>query len=103
MAHAKRWKVYLVRCADGTFYCGITNDLARRVREHNEGKAGAKYTRARRPVTLAYAETRATKGAALAREYAVKRLTRAEKACLVRTARAGASPHAGRRRRAEQV
>ncbi len=44
--------VYMLRCSDGTFYTGITNDLARRLREHNTSKRGAKYTRARRPVKL---------------------------------------------------
>jgi putative endonuclease len=100
MARTKRWKVYLVRCADGTLYCGVTTDLARRVKEHNEGKAGAKYTRSRRPVKLAYAEPAATRSAALVREYAVKRLPRAGKARLARGAR---SPHVLKRGRAKRV
>ena len=51
------WFVYLVKCADGTFYTGVTTDLVRRVRQHNgEIVGGANYTRARRPVALAWCE-----------------------------------------------
>ncbi len=49
---AEDWGVYLLRCADGTMYCGVTTDIIRRLHAHNAGKAGARYTRARRPVTL---------------------------------------------------
>ncbi len=73
---------YLVQCADGTFYCGWTNDLDARVRAHNEGK-GAKYTKSRRPVRLVYYETFGTKAEAMRREAAIKRLSRAEKEKLV--------------------
>ncbi|HVW71785.1 MAG TPA: GIY-YIG nuclease family protein [Candidatus Paceibacterota bacterium] len=76
--------VYLLKCADGTLYAGYTNDLARRVRAHNEGKSGAKYTRSRRPVALAYSERFRTVGKALSREAAIKRMTRAEKLRLLR-------------------
>ena len=48
------WFVYILECADGSLYTGITTDLERRVSEHNEGKLGARYTRARRPVKLRY-------------------------------------------------
>ncbi|MCG8531349.1 MAG: GIY-YIG nuclease family protein [Desulfovibrionales bacterium] len=51
MSKSKRWVVYLVTCADGSLYCGITTDMDRRLGEHNSGK-GAKYTRSRRPVSL---------------------------------------------------
>lgn len=70
--------VYLLRCGDGSLYCGSTNDLGARIAAHNAGK-GAKYTRSRLPVTLAYFERAADKSAALKREYAVKRLPRAKK------------------------
>ena len=70
--------VYLLRCVDGSLYCGSTNDLGARIVAHNAGK-GAKYTRSRLPVTLAYFERAADKSAALKREYAVKRLPRAKK------------------------
>ena len=49
---SKFWYVYLLRCADNSLYCGITTDINRRLREHNETKKGAKYTRSRRPVTV---------------------------------------------------
>lgn len=73
---------YLLRCADGTYYCGWTNDLDKRVAVHNSGK-GAKYTKTRRPVELVYYETFETKQEAMSREYHIKRLTRAEKEELV--------------------
>lgn len=73
------WQVYLLRCADGTFYTGITTDLARRLGEHNGGAAGARYTRARRPVVLAWSEPAADRAAASRREYVVRRLPRAAK------------------------
>lgn len=74
--------VYILRCADGTLYTGWTNDLSARVRTHQAGK-GAKYTRARLPVALAYYEMLPDKSAALRREATIKRLTRAEKLCLI--------------------
>ena len=73
---------YLLRCSDGTYYCGWTNDLDKRVAAHNSGK-GAKYTKTRRPVELVYYETFETKQEAMSREYHIKRLTRAEKEELV--------------------
>jgi len=76
--------VSILKCADGTLYTGYTNDLARRVRAHNSGKAGAKYTRSRRPVALVHSEHFRTPGKALSREAAIKRLSRTEKQALVR-------------------
>ncbi|WP_346927469.1 TIGR02453 family protein [uncultured Arthrobacter sp.] len=73
-----RWTVYLLRCADGSLYTGIATDPGRRIEEHNAGR-GAAYTRARRPVTLAYQESAPDRPAALRREWALKQLTRAEK------------------------
>ena len=72
---------YLVRCADGSLYCGWTNRLEERVRAHNEGK-GAKYTKSRRPVELVYYEAFATKEEAMRREAAIKQMTRKEKKAL---------------------
>ena len=69
--------VYILRCADGTLYTGITNDLPRRLAAHNAGR-GAKYTRGRGPVELVYREACPDKSAALRRERAVKALRRAE-------------------------
>ncbi len=76
------WCAYLVRCADGSLYAGATNDLALRVARHDAGK-GAAYTRSRRPVRLAWFEPAADRSAALQREAALKRLSRAEKLVLV--------------------
>ena len=74
---------YIVKCSDGTFYTGWTNDLTRRMEAHNQGR-GAKYTKARRPVTLIYYETFEKKEEAMKREYAIKRLSRKEKEELIR-------------------
>ncbi len=74
--------VYLVKCADNTFYCGYTNDLTKRIEIHNTGKNGAKYTKIRRPVTLEYFEEYKTLSEALKREYAIKKLSRVEKSLL---------------------
>lgn len=74
--------VYILRCADGTLYTGITNDIDRRVAVHNSGK-GAKYTRSRTPVEVLYRENCADKSAALQREREIKRMTRAAKLKLI--------------------
>jgi len=79
------WHVYIVRCADDTLYTGIARDLARRVAEHNAGKAAARYTRSRRPVVLVYCEPAASRSAAAKREYEIKRLGREEKQALLDT------------------
>jgi len=76
--------VYLLKCSDGTLYAGSTIDLAKRLREHNGGKAGAKYTRVRRPVTLVYKEKCKTLALARAREAEMKRMKRSEKLALVK-------------------
>ena len=75
--------VYILRCADGTFYTGWTTDPDRRLEVHNAGK-GAKYTRPRLPVEMVYLEECASKGEALSREIAIKNLTRQEKEELIR-------------------
>ena len=74
--------VYILRCADGSLYTGITTDLERRVTVHNSGK-GAKYTRSRLPVAPVYRETVPDKGIALRREIEIKRLSREEKLQLI--------------------
>ncbi len=95
-----RWCVYILRCGDGTLYTGATNDLQRRLERHAAGK-GARYTRARLPVALAYREPAATRGAALRREAALKRLSRAEKVALLSTRpRAAPEKARGARRKA---
>jgi putative endonuclease len=74
--------VYIVRCADGTFYTGWTADVARRVASHNAGRGG-RYTRTRRPVTLVYQEEVADRSTAMRREAEIKRMDRREKERLV--------------------
>lgn len=76
------WTVYILRCADGTLYTGCTNDLPRRLKAHQSGR-GARYTRSRLPVALAYREEAADKSAALRREISIKRMTRREKLALI--------------------
>jgi len=72
------WYVYILRCADGTLYTGITDDVERRLAAHRAGK-GAKYTRGRGPLELAYTEELPDKSSALKREIAIKRLPRQKK------------------------
>lgn len=74
--------VYILKCADGSLYTGWTNDLINRVATHNEGK-GAKYTRSRLPVRLAYFSEYSSKEMAMSAEYQIKKLTRKEKLRLI--------------------
>lgn len=76
------WTVYILQCADGTLYTGITTDLDRRITEHNNG-TGAKYTRTRLPLKLVYEEPAKDRGEASKREAFIKNLTRSEKLVLV--------------------
>ena len=76
---------YILKCNDGTLYTGWTNNLEKRIKDHNEGK-GAKYTKARRPVELVYYEEFELKEEAMKREYAIKQLTRKQKEELARKA-----------------
>lgn len=69
---------YILKCSDGSLYTGWTTDLERRLKEHNAGQ-GAKYTKSRRPVVLAYYEVFDTKEEAMKREYAIKQLRRKDK------------------------
>jgi predicted GIY-YIG superfamily endonuclease len=82
------WFVYILRCADGTLYTGITKDLARRIQQHNAGTA-SRYTRSRRPVKLVYQEPQRSQSLALRREAAIKKLTRRQKLALIREANVG--------------
>jgi len=75
--------VYILECGDGTYYTGTTNNLEKRVEAHNSASAGAKYTRARRPVSLVYSEECIDKSEALKREYALRQHSRAEKASII--------------------
>ena len=72
------WYVYIVSCKDTKLYTGITNDLKRRLKEHNQGK-GCKFTRMRTPVKLVYREVLPNLSSALKREAAIKRLKRERK------------------------
>ncbi|MFA4875267.1 MAG: GIY-YIG nuclease family protein [bacterium] len=83
---AKTWWVYILRCADGTLYCGSTNDVEARVAAHNAGK-GARYTRGRGPVRLVMALRAEDRCDALRAEARIKRLPRDAKLHLVRTAK----------------
>ncbi len=73
---------YIVRCKDDTLYCGWTNNLEKRIANHNAG-TGAKYTKHRRPVELVYFETHDTKEEAMRREYAIKQMNRQQKLKLI--------------------
>lgn len=77
------WHVYVLRCADGSLYCGVTTDLERRLQEHNASPRGAKYTRSRRPVALVASAQFDSKSAAFRAEYLFKSLRRAEKVSLL--------------------
>ncbi len=76
------WYVYMLRCRDNSLYTGYTDDVARRAAVHNAGK-GAKYTKARLPVSVVYQEECPDKSSALKREYAIKQLTKAQKEALI--------------------
>ena len=85
------WWVYVLRCADGTLYTGVTTNCDRRLAQHNAGTA-SKYTRSRRPVALAHRERAGSHGDALRRELAIKKLPRAAKEALI------AAPRRARKR-----
>ncbi len=88
------YQVYMLSCADGSLYTGISNDLARRLRAHNRGIA-SKYTRSRLPVQLLYQESWPNKSEALRRELEIKKLTREQKWLLIQnSAEASASQEA---------
>jgi len=75
--------VYMLRCSDGSYYTGITTDIERRLSEHNTSSLGAKYTKARRPVTLVWAKEANSRSEASKEERRVKKLKRAEKEMLI--------------------
>ncbi|MHB8258525.1 MAG: GIY-YIG nuclease family protein [Acidiferrobacterales bacterium] len=91
--HETIWQVYIIECRDGSLYTGITSDLARRLLQHNAGRA-ARYTRGRGPVILRHREGYVTRAQALKREWAIKRLTRTQKQALLHST-ADRSPGAG--------
>jgi putative endonuclease len=77
------YHVYIITCADGSLYTGITTDVERRLREHNSAARGAKYTRSRRPVKLAVSWSVSDRSSALREEARIKRLTRKQKLELI--------------------
>jgi predicted GIY-YIG superfamily endonuclease len=77
------WFVYLLRCADGSLYTGITKDVKRRCRQHNHGTA-SRYTRSRRPTKQVWQEAHPSRSSALKREAAIKAMTKREKKALIR-------------------
>lgn len=80
------WFVYIVRCVDDSLYTGITNDIVRRINDHNnDNRTASAYTRARRPVELVYQESCQTRSQASKREYQIKQLSRKEKESLLNT------------------
>mgnify|MGYP000507111091 FL=1 len=80
------WHVYIVECADGTYYTGITTDVERRINEHNYSFKSAKYTRSRRPVRLVYVEQSENRSTASRRESQIKKLSRKKKTLLIEKA-----------------
>jgi len=89
------WYVYLLRCRDNTLYAGITTDLKKRLKAHNSGLDGAKYTRTRRPVKLVYTERFASRSAAARREHELKKMGRLLKLKLLSTGEAETGGHGG--------
>ena len=79
------WFVYLLRCADGSLYTGITKDVSRRGKQHNAGTV-SRYTRSRRPTSLVYQEAHASQSSALKREAALESMTRRDKLSLIHLA-----------------
>jgi len=79
------WQVYILKCADGTYYTGMTTDLKRRIMEHNESALGAKYTKGRRPVKLAYHCGKGSRSGAALLEGQIKKMTKRKKAELIKT------------------
>ncbi|MCL5795228.1 MAG: GIY-YIG nuclease family protein [Patescibacteria group bacterium] len=77
--------LYILKCADKTFYTGITVDLPRRINEHNSSKLGAKYTRPRRPVKLVYSKKFRTRSTATREELKIKKLSRREKLEIIKS------------------
>jgi predicted GIY-YIG superfamily endonuclease len=84
--HSRHWLVYILRCRDGSYYTGITNDLSKRLQAHRDGKA-SRYTRSRLPVQLVYLESAANRSAAIKRELVIKRMRRRQKEVLLRIAK----------------
>ena len=85
MSNKIDWFVYILECNDKTLYTGITNNLEKRIEQHNHGQEAAKYTRARRPVKCVYHEIQKNRSTATKREMAIKQLSRAKKIELIKS------------------
>jgi len=83
MPPKKTYTLYILKCADRTLYTGITTNIKKRLIEHNTSPKGAKYTRGRRPVTIAYTQTLPSHSEALKCEYAIKKLPRQKKVAII--------------------
>ena len=81
--NSRQWLVYILRCGDGSFYTGITNDLPRRLQAHQDGIA-SRYSRSRLPVKLVYLESAANRSVATKRELTIKQMSRREKEMLMK-------------------
>jgi len=82
---SKAFFCYILECADGTYYTGWTTDPQRRLRQHNRGSGGARYTRSRRPVRMVYVEEQPDRGSAMRREVRIKRMRREKKEKLIKS------------------
>ena len=78
------WYVYILECNDSTLYTGITNNLEKRIEQHNHGQEAAKYTRVRRPVKYVYQESQGNRSEATKREMEIKKLSRIKKLQLIK-------------------
>jgi putative endonuclease len=90
MPSSKKYYLYILECADKTFYTGITVDLLRRLWEHNNSKLGACYTKSRRPLRLVYSKKFPNRSSASQEEYRVKKLSKADKMKIIKSAAATA-------------
>ncbi len=81
--NSRTWFVYMIRCSDGSLYTGVTTDVARRFKEHQESKKGSKYARAKIPLRVVYEEIHNSRSEAQIREAAIKRLSKPEKEALM--------------------
>ena len=84
-ANCFMYYVYILKCADETFYTGITTNLEKRVEAHNSSQLGAKYTRGRRPVSLVYSIKKKSRSIATKEEYRIKQLSRSDKIILIKS------------------
>ena len=81
---SQAWFIYILKCSDGSLYTGVTTDLERRTKEHNQSALGAKYTKVRRPVEMVLSESYPNRSEAQMREAAIKKLTREGKLLLLK-------------------